>query len=90
MDVLSNPNWLNAMIIEATDRRSAGTASKLKVSTVEKVMFLANFIDRNNGNGLVNKSNIGQPQQQQQPIGNEKTDFLTGQHQLLYVCLCNF
>lgn len=82
MDVLANPNWLNAMIIEITDRRSPGTASKLKESTGEKVMFLANFIDRNNVNGLANNIITGQKQQQQQQIDNENTDFLTDQHQL--------
>lgn len=75
MDVLANPNWLNAMIIEITDRRSPGAASKMKESKGEKVMFLANFIDRNNGNA-------GQEKQQQQQMGNENTDFLTDQHQL--------
>lgn len=79
MDVLANPNWLNTMIIEATDRRSPGTASKLKASTGEKVMFLANFIDRNNGEDPANKNSSGQQQQQ---TGSENADFLTDQHQL--------
>lgn len=79
MDVLANPNWLNAMIIEATDRRPPGVPSKLKVSKGEKVMFLANFIDRNSANGMAIKSNADHQQQQ---LGNEGTDFLTDQHQL--------
>lgn len=69
MDVLANPNWLNAMILEATDQRTPGMATKLKVSTGDKVMFLANFISKSSGE---------QPKQ----IGTEGTDFLTDQHQL--------
>lgn len=74
MDVLSNPNWLNAMIIEATDKRNA-SSSKLVESKGEKVMFLANFIDRIPSSGsAVNSANEHEE--------DESTDFLTDQHQL--------
>lgn len=72
MDVLANPNWLNAMIIEVTDKRSS-TSSKLVESKGERVMFLANFIDKAGGNGLAIKSDTD---------SNEGTDFLSDQHQL--------
>lgn len=74
MDVLSNPNWLNAMIIEATDKRNS-SSSKIVESKGEKVMFLANFIDKTSGFGLGSKTTNEQPT-------NESTDFLTDQHQL--------
>lgn len=73
MDVLANPNWLNAMIIEATDRRSA-SSSKLVQSKGEKVMFLANFIDKAGGSAASNKI--------ESESMNEGTDFLNDQHQL--------
>lgn len=71
MDVLSNPNWLNAMIIEATEKRSS--TSKLIESKGEKVMFLKNFVDKTNGINLKTESETS---------SNEGTDFLTDQHQL--------
>lgn len=74
MDVLSNPNWLNAMIIEATDKRNS-SSTKLIQSKGEKVMFLNNFIDKTNGVGLASKSDV-----QHKTV--EGTDFLTDQHQL--------
>lgn len=69
-DVLANPNWLNAMIIEATDKRSQ-TSAKLVESKGEKVMFLGKFIDKTIG---------GKGDNEHQ--SNEGTDFLTDQHQL--------
>lgn len=75
MDVLSNPNWLNAMIIEATDKRSS-SSSKLVDSNSEKVMFLANFIDRTGGNGSGSKS------PDEPSTNNGSTEFLTDQHKL--------
>lgn len=68
MDVLSNPNWLNAMIIEATDRKLS--KSKLTESKGEKVMFLTHFVDES----TLKTENESSP--------NEGTDFLTDQHQL--------
>lgn len=73
MDVVANPNWLNAMIIEATEKRSA--SSKLVESKGDKVMFLGKFIDKTIGAGLTNKGENESP-------SNEGTDFLTDQHQL--------
>ncbi|XP_055305467.1 uncharacterized protein LOC129570086 isoform X2 [Sitodiplosis mosellana] len=74
MDVLCSPNWLNAMIIEATEKRTL-SSSKLVESKGEKVMFLGKFIDKTIGGGLVNKGDNEHP-------SNEGTDFLTDQHQL--------
>lgn len=73
MDVLANPNWLNAMIIEATEKRSS-SSSKLIASKGEKVMFLTHFVDKDNI-GYVNKA-------ENEHSSNEGTDFLTDQHQL--------
>lgn len=56
MDVLANPNWLNAMIIAATDK-SSPLKPKLRQSTDAKVMFLANFVDKTN-NGVHSKSKL--------------------------------
>lgn len=67
MDVLANPNWLNAMIIEATEKRSSPT--KLIESKGEKVMFLTNFVDKAS-------------QADNEHATNDGTDFLTDQHQL--------
>lgn len=72
MDVLANPNWLNAMIIEATDKRTP-SSSKLIESKGEKVMFLEKFIDKTIGGGLKGET---------EHASNEGTDFLTDQHQL--------
>lgn len=75
MDVLANPNWLNAMIIEATEKRST-VSTKLDDSKGDKVMFLVNFIEKSNGNGLtLSKEDNDQ-------TSNDGTDFLTDQHQL--------
>lgn len=74
MDVLANPNWLNAMIIEATEKRST-SLSKLIESKGEKVMFLGKFIEKTIGGGLTNKIET-------EHSSNEGTDFLTDQHQL--------
>lgn len=72
MDVLANPNWLNAMIIAATDKPSPNK-QKLVQSTEPKVMFLANFIDKTNNNETKQKSD--------HPNGNDD-DILRDQHQL--------
>lgn len=74
MDVLANPNWLNAMIIEATDKHSS-KSSKLIESKGEKVMFLGKFIDKTIGGSLTNK-------EENEHSLNEGADFLTDQHQL--------
>lgn len=71
MDVLSNPNWLNAMIIEATDKRT-NSSSKLVELKGPKVMFLANFIDKANGHGF---------KTDKEPT-TDVTDFLNDQQQL--------
>lgn len=49
MDVLANPNWLNAMIIAATDKSVPISSQKSTSNGQEKVMFLRNFVERANG-----------------------------------------
>lgn len=73
MDVLSNPNWLNAMIIEATEKRSS--CSKLIEPKGNKVMFLAHFIEQAN-------ENVAKTKGENKHSTNDRTDFLTDQHQL--------
>ncbi|XP_031628078.1 sorting nexin-14-like [Contarinia nasturtii] len=75
MDVLANPNWLNAMIIEATQKRSE-SSTKLVDSKGDRVMFLTNFIDKTNGNGIILSK------EDNDHASNHGTDFLTDQHQL--------
>lgn len=72
MDVLANPNWLNAMIIAVTDPCSSSKA-KLIEPKAGKVMFLANFIEKS-GNGVARKTvNVSE---------TLDTEFLTDQDQL--------
>lgn len=72
MDVLANPNWLNLIIIAATDKSST-TISKTKSRIdEEKVMFLRNFVEKGNRRGNVDDD---------EPIDRDM-DFLQDQHQL--------
>lgn len=73
MDVLANPNWLNAMIIAATDSCSS-SKSKLVEPKGQKVMFLSNFIDKS--------STINKIQIENQNVDQKDTEFLKDQHQL--------
>lgn len=68
MDVLANPNWLNSIIIAATNKSSSTVSA---TSGQKKVMFLANFVEK--GNRRSNNDD--------EPI-NTDMDFLRDQHQL--------
>lgn len=70
MDVLSDSNWLNAVIIAATNKTK--TNKKIsKKQTVENVMFLQNFVERNEQNYQKSDGDI-----------NDDTTFLNDQHHL--------
>lgn len=72
MDVLANPNWLNSIIIAATDKsKPTTTKRKLRPAAEEKVMFLANFVEKGNRRAVDNE----------EPIDGDM-NFLRDQHQL--------
>lgn len=68
MDVLANPDWLNSIIIAATNKSSTTPPNP---KSKEKVMFLANFVEK--GNRRV--------ADEEEPIDGDM-DFLHDQHQL--------
>lgn len=71
MDVLSDPNWLNAVIIAATNKTK--TTKKLtKNRVIENVMFLQNFVENNEN--VHRKEEVCRI--------NDDTAFLNDQHQL--------
>lgn len=76
MDVLSNPHWLNAMIIAATDKSSI-TKLKSTEALNQKVSFLANFVEKANGTRSMERlrNDLGK-------IGVLNVDFLKDQVQL--------
>lgn len=71
MDVLSDPNWLNAVVIAATNKTRI-TKKLTKNRIVENVMFLQNFVE-NNENVYRKEENCRV---------NDDTAFLSDQHQL--------
>lgn len=73
MDVLAEPNWLNAMIIAATNKSMPATAKPMtRAAEEEKVMFLSNFVEKGNRRAASDD---------EQPIDGDM-DFLQDQHQL--------
>lgn len=70
MDVLANPNWLNSIIIAATNKMTT-TKSTSRAAMDDKVMFLASFVEKGNRRTT----------DDDEPIDGDM-DFLHDQHQL--------
>lgn len=70
MDVLSDPNWLNAVIIAATNKTKTSKKITRKPTDVN-VMFLQNFVEKNEPN---NGTSDGE--------ATDETNFLSDQHHL--------
>lgn len=69
MDVLADPNWLNAIIIAATNKTKTSKKA-MRNHQIDSVMFLQNFVEKNDNHSVCDDA-----------LHDDAT-FLSDQHQL--------